>query len=1177
MEKAKCKERLKLLSWNVFGLGEKLKDRDFVNTIIDYDMVCLTETWLSAQSDVNLKGFRCIKRPRNKRRKKGRRSGGIILYFKKWLSNGIKEISKSHEDLLWVKLDRYFFGFDKDVYICIAYIKPNSCNIPNSAFLQLEKDISRFDKYGHVVLVGDFNARTGELNDFVMNDTEDKYFDNSSDYSIDSSSMMYNRKRMNKDKKINNQGRELINLCQGTGLRIANGRTVGDLFGEFTFYKHNGKSAVDYIISSKHFLHNIQYVCIGELSDLSDHCPVETVLECNITEFTQSGLKSNLRKMYDRFIWKTESSEVFLNAMKENDCQLMLQQFMMTDFDKDSTNVAVQDFTSVLALAGNKSLKCKKHKCTTNEIKKRPWFDEECYMLRKSVRKCGRHVKKNANYNNLHKFRQDCKHLKSLLKQKKLDYKHKLIKEMELFDKNNPKAYWNNLAKLRAIDSDSKIDDSGITSEEWVTHFKLLASENRKEDGLLLDKLTSLERKRYTDEKTMLDYAFTMKEVKSVIRQSGNGKSPSDDLILYEMFKSCINLISPALTKLFNIVLDNEIFPAIWNVAYQVPVFKGGDMFDTNNFRGISITSCLGKLFNKAMNNRLQQKVEGDLGLKDTQAAYRPDYSTTDQIFILNSLINKYVKFGKKKLYVCFVDFKKAFDNIWHTGLLFKLLKQFKIGGKFYGIIKSMYRNAKTCVKLKNGITEVFDLKKGIKQGDTLSPYLFNMYLNDINGIFAHSKSMPPSIAGYIVGCLLYADDLMIISESKSGLQHSLDNLNGYCDKWKLQLNVKKTKVMIFTCGRNEIKEDFKFGNDVLCQARTYSYLGVTFNRKGSYIDAINILKEKGNKAMYLLKGSLYTGVTFQPELPLKIFDSTIRPILAYASEVWCVDYLKLLLKPNLIDKSPFELINNRFCKGIMGLPRQASNFGVKAELGRNPIFAFICSQVIRYWARIINMDSNRLLKFAYLSELTIHREGGTSWATFIMKLLDIAKENKLWVNQGSLKIDKDKLFHLKKAITTSISESYFKKQFDMINISSKLRTFAKFKKDHKTEKYINISDIPLSWRKLFCAFRISCHNLEIERGRYSRPKKPPEDRICKLCHSEAETEIHFISKCIYYKDLRKKLYSDVMYVDNNFNSIDDNEKFEYLMTNDNTQIIKFVMQYIYLALKQRKQFLCKV
>ena len=78
---------------------------------------------------------------------------------------------------------------------------------------------------------------------------------------------------------------------------------------------------------------------------------------------------------------------------------------------------------------------------------------------------------------------------------------------------------------------------------------------------------------------------------------------------------------------------------------------------------------------------------------------------------------------------------------------------------------------------------------------------------------------------------------------------------------------------------------------------------------------------------MFSLARSLYTGVTFNPSLPLKVFDSTIRPIITYGSEVWSHQYIKFLIKPAQIDTAPFESINNRFCKYVMGLPKQATNF----------------------------------------------------------------------------------------------------------------------------------------------------------------------------------------------------------------------------------------------------------
>ncbi len=466
------------------------------------------------------------------------------------------------------------------------------------------------------------------------------------------------------------------------------------------------------------------------------------------------------------------------------------------------------------------------------------------------------------------------------------------------------------------------------------------------------------------------------------------GKSFSEDLILNEMLRSGLGFILPSVTKLFNI-LNSQTFPDLWNIAYQVPLFKGGDVYNTNGYRGISITSCLGKIFNNTLNTRLQTKIGTDRKLLDNQAAYRSDYSTTDQIFILKSLLNKYINVKKGKLYGCFMNFCKAFDSVWHKGLMYKRLSQYGVVGNCYGLISSMYCNAKSCVKLPNGITQKFDLKSGIKQRDTLSPYLFNLYLNDINHICSSRKCNSPKLGEIYVHCLLYADDLLILSETANGLQTSLNTLSIYCKTWHLQLNIKKTKVMIFSNRKPEIVKFF-YDTESIAISDKYTYLGIQFTGNGNLLEAVIVLCDSAMKGMFPLCSSLYTGLTITPCLPLKVFDITIRSILAYGTEVSSAEILKLISKPNLVDKDPFEMVNNTFCKYIAGMPRRASHFAIKAELGREPILSFICSQAFKYWRKIICLDSSmEILKGAYESELEIHKSGDTSWVTFIAKRLD--------------------------------------------------------------------------------------------------------------------------------------------------------------------------------------------
>ena len=178
----------------------------------------------------------------------------------------------------------------------------------------------------------------------------------------------------------------------------------------------------------------------------------------------------------------------------------------------------------------------------------------------------------------------------------------------------------------------------------------------------------------------------------------------------------------------------------------------------------------------------------------------------------------------------------------------------------------------------------------------------------------------------------------------------------------------------------------------------------------------------------------------------------------------------------------------------------------------------------------------------------------------------------KLWHNQNSMVMDKQQIVRLKELVSDSISKIYYEMEFNNITESSKLRTFAKFKFKMGMEKYVCISDVPLSWRRQYCSFRISCHDLEIERGRYIRPRKPPEERICKLCNIEPETESHFLITCNTYANLRGNLYKNIIHMDPMFEVITDSHKFIYLMTSKNIDIIKMVMQFIHCAMEVRKK-----
>ena len=247
---------------------------------------------------------------------------------------------------------------------------------------------------------------------------------------------------------------------------------------------------------------------------------------------------------------------------------------------------------------------------------------------------------------------------------------------------------------------------------------------------------------------------------------------------------------------------------------------------------------------------------------------------TADHMFILKHLL---INIGS--LYACFVDFRKAFDSVIHDGLRFKLL-ELGIGTKFYNI-KNMYHSSQSCVRLGNGLTDPLKLGVGVRQGDVLSPNLFKIFINDLPK-YLHSC---PDKNTYL-HCLMYADDVVVLSESALDLQEKLKKLEAYCADWCLNVNIDKTKVMIFDKAGRVIKSNFVFQNEIIECVSSYRYLGLHVSASGTFSYAKSELYKKGLKAYFKLCKNI---LNLYPCLrtSLHIFDHTVKPILLYGSEIW--------------------------------------------------------------------------------------------------------------------------------------------------------------------------------------------------------------------------------------------------------------------------------------------------
>ena len=188
-------------------------------------------------------------------------------------------------------------------------------------------------------------------------------------------------------------------------------------------------------------------------------------------------------------------------------------------------------------------------------------------------------------------------------------------------------------------------------------HFKKVMFDENGDTDFTFDEVTS--ESVYEE----LDNEITVEEILKAICNLKSNKSCSEDGIINEIFTKGKAILIPCLRKLFNSLFMSGYFPEMWTKACIVPIFKKGDANNANNYKGISLVSCFGKLFTGVLNNRILKWEKQYNVLTDAQFGFRNGLSTVDDIFVLQTLINKTLS-KKNRLYCCFVDFQNAFDYV---------------------------------------------------------------------------------------------------------------------------------------------------------------------------------------------------------------------------------------------------------------------------------------------------------------------------------------------------------------------------------------------------------------------------------------------------------------------------------------------------------------------------------
>ena len=365
-------------------------------------------------------------------------------------------------------------------------------------------------------------------------------------------------------------------------------------------------------------------------------------------------------------------------------------------------------------------------------------------------------------------------------------------------------------------------------------------------------------------------------EVRTAISKLRGSSAAGPDGITPEMLKNGGHHLHILLAQKFSLYLEQKSFPDQWKESRMILIPKKGDKHDIGNYRPISLLSVVYKLFTRCIVSRLERTL--DKAQPTTQAGFRSGYSCVDHIHTLRQIVEKSREYAQP-LVLVFVDFKKAFDSVEHNSVYNSLVDQ-GVDGHYVETIEELNRGSYASVKPFERKV-VIELKKGVRQGDTISPKLFAAVLESVmRRLNWDSKGI--EIDGKNLTHLSFADDIVIISRSIAEAEEMLQELATESASVGLVINEKKTQ---FLRNMHCPPGDIRLGSNILEEKQSYLYLGVLFTNDGSIIEELRRRRRAAWAAFDKIKETVR--LVRDPVTRANIFSVHVLPALCYGCECW--------------------------------------------------------------------------------------------------------------------------------------------------------------------------------------------------------------------------------------------------------------------------------------------------
>ena len=376
---------------------------------------------------------------------------------------------------------------------------------------------------------------------------------------------------------------------------------------------------------------------------------------------------------------------------------------------------------------------------------------------------------------------------------------------------------------------------------------------------------------------------FDVELIDTSIRGLKRGKAADLDELTAEHLIHSHPALCSVLYRLFNSMIKHNVVPSGFGSSYTIPIPKNSSpqfskAVTMDDFRGISISSILSKIFEKCILDRYHRFFE----TSDFQFGFKKGLGCSHALFSMRNVIDNFVSNGST-VNLCTLDIRKAFDRMSHPGLFIKLMKKM-IPNDLLATLEFWFSMCTTCVRWENSYSKFFKITRGVRQGGVLSPHLFSVFMDDIFDVIHSAQT------GCHLGCLnfnifLYADDILLITPSVTALQHLILTVERFLLSCDMALNVKKSSCLrIGPRFKNTCFSVNSLDGEPINWVENVRYLGVQIisgkkfsismtNNVTAYYRSVNALFSR-------LKGSA------SEECYIKLIYSKCVPVLLYGLEV---------------------------------------------------------------------------------------------------------------------------------------------------------------------------------------------------------------------------------------------------------------------------------------------------